>query len=141
MGARVERVGQLVMRVVDGDTTVVTGVGTVRLIGVDAPETVDPRKPVQFFGKEASEFTRPMAQGQVVRLKFDYQRTDKYERTPAYVYLPDGTFLNAEIVRQGYGLAGSSTPPLKYQEELRRLEREAREKGRGFWASAKKGEG
>ena len=66
---------QLVTRVVDGDTIVVAGVGTVRLIGVDTPETVDPRTPVQFFGKEASEFTRRMAQGQVVRLEFDVQRT------------------------------------------------------------------
>jgi endonuclease YncB( thermonuclease family) len=94
---------QLVTRVVDGDTIVVADVGTVRLIGVDTPETVDPRKPVQFFGKEASEFTRRLAQGKVARLEFDYQRTDKYQRTLAYVYLPDGTFLNAEIVKQGYG--------------------------------------
>jgi len=68
---------QLVTRVIDGDTIVVAGFGTVRLIGVDTPETVDPRKPAQFFGKEASEFTRRMAQGTVVRLEFDYQRTDK----------------------------------------------------------------
>jgi endonuclease YncB( thermonuclease family) len=96
---------QLVTRVVDGDTIVVAGIGSVRLIGVDTPETVDPRKPVQFFGKEASQFTRRMAQGKVVRLEFDYQGTDKYQRTLAYVYLPDGTFLNAEIVKQGYGHA------------------------------------
>jgi micrococcal nuclease len=86
--------GQLVTRVIDGDTIVVSGVGSVRLIGVDTPETVDPRKPVQFFGKEASEFTRRLAQGQAVRLEFDFQQTDKYQRTLAYVYLPDGTFLN-----------------------------------------------
>ena len=96
---------QLVTRVVDGDTIVVSGVGTVRLIGVDTPETVDPRKPVQFFGKEASEFTRRMAQGKVVRLEFDVQRKDKYQRTLSYAYLPDGTFLNAEIVKQGFGHA------------------------------------
>ena len=66
---------QLVTRVVDGDTIVVAGVGTVRLIGVDTPETVDPRTPVQVFGKEASEFTRRMAHGKVVRLEFDTQRT------------------------------------------------------------------
>ena len=94
------------------------GVATVRLIGVDTPETVDPRKPVQFFGKEASEFTRRLAQGKVVRLEFDYQRTDKYQRTLAYVFLSDGTFLNAEIVTQGYGHAYVQYP-FKYLDQFR----------------------
>jgi micrococcal nuclease len=124
---------QLVTRVVDGDTLVVSGVGTVRLIGVDTPETVDPRQPVQFFGKEASEFTRRMAQGQVVRLEFDHQRTDKYQRTLAYVYLPDGRFLNAEIVKQGYGHAYVQYP-FEYLDQFRGYEREAREAGRGLWS-------
>ena len=123
---------QLVTRVVDGDTIVVAGVGTVRLIGVDTPETVDPRKPVQFFGKEASEFTRKMAQGQVVRLEYDYQRTDKYQRTLSYAFLADGTFLNAEIVKQGYGQAYVKYP-FKYLDEFRVYEREAREAERGLW--------
>jgi micrococcal nuclease len=96
----------------------VAGVATVRLIGVDTPETVDPRKPVQFFGKEASEFTRRLAQGKVVRLEFDYQRTDKYQRTLAYVFLSDGTFLNAEIVTQGYGHAYVQYP-FKYLDQFR----------------------
>lgn len=124
---------QLVTRVVDGDTIVVASVGTVRLIGVDTPETVDPREPVQVFGKEAAEFTRRMAEGKVVRLEFDAQRTDKYQRTLAYVYLADGTFLNAEIVRQGYGHAYVKYP-FKYLDQFREYEREAREKGRGLWA-------
>jgi micrococcal nuclease len=111
----------------------VAGVGTVRLIGVDTPETVDPRAPVQFFGKEASEFTRRMAEGKVVRLEFDVQRTDKYERTLSYVYLSDGTFLNAEIVKQGYGHAYVKYP-FKYLDQFRGYEREAREGRRGLWA-------
>ena len=125
---------QLVTRVVDGDTIVVAGVGTVRLIGVDTPETVDPRKPVQFFGKEASEFTRRMAQGKVVRLEFDVQRKDKYQRTLAYAYLPDGTFLNAEIVKQGFGHA-YTTYPFRYLEQFRQFEREARAAKRGLWGT------
>jgi micrococcal nuclease len=124
---------QLVTRVVDGDTIVVAGVGTVRLIGVDTPETVDPRAPVQFFGKEASEFTRRMAEHKFVRLEFDTQRTDKYQRTLSYVYLPDGTFLNAEIVKQGFGHA-YVTYPFKYLDQFRGYEREAREARRGLWA-------
>jgi micrococcal nuclease len=123
---------QLVTRVIDGDTIVVAGVGTVRLIGVDTPETVDPRKPVESFGKEASEFTRRMAQGKVVRLEFDFQRLDKYQRTLAYVYLPDGSLLNAEIVKQGYGHAYVKYP-FKYLDQFRDYERAAREAGRGLW--------
>lgn len=124
---------QLVTRVVDGDTIVVAGVGTVRLIGVDTPETVDPRKPVQFFGKEASEFTRRMAEGKVVRLEYDVQRTDKYQRVLSYVYLPDGSFLNAEIVKQGYGHAYVQYP-FKYLDQFRDYERQAREGRRGLWS-------
>ena len=118
---------QLVTRVVDGDTLIVQGVGRVRLIGVDTPETVDPRRPVQFFGKEASAFTHRMAEGKVVRLAFDIERTDRFGRT-----LSDGTFLNAEIVKQGYGHAYTQFP-FKYLRQFQDYEREAREAGRGLW--------
>lgn len=106
--------------------------GTVRLIGVDTPETVDPRKPVEAFGKDASDFTKRIALGKVVRLEFDRNRTDRYNRTLAYVYLPDGVFLNAEIVRQGYGHAYTAYP-FRYLDEFRAFERQARESGRGLW--------
>ena len=125
---------QFVTRVVDGDTLIVQGVGRVRLIGVDTPETVDPRRPVQYFGKEASEFTHQMAEGKVVRLEFDVERKDRFGRTLAYVYLPDGTFLNAEIVKQGYGHAYTQFP-FKYSEQFQGYEREVRDAGRGLWAT------
>jgi endonuclease YncB( thermonuclease family) len=125
---------QPVTGVIDGDTIVVEGVGSVRLIGMDTPETVDPREPVQFFGSEASEFTRRMAEGKVVRLDYDWQRKDKYDRPLAYVYLPNGEFLNAEIVKQGYGHAYTSYP-FKYLDEFRSYEREARAAERGLWGS------
>jgi micrococcal nuclease len=126
---------QLVTRVVDGDTLIVQGVGRVRLIGVDTPETVDPHRPVQFFGKDASVFTHRMAQGQVVRLEFDVERKDRFGRTLAYVYLPDDTFLNAEIVKQGYGHVYTQFP-FRYLEQFQGYEREARDAGRGLWAEA-----
>jgi endonuclease YncB( thermonuclease family) len=66
------------------------GVGTVRLIGVDTPETVDPRRPVGYFGKEASDFTSQLATGKRVRLEFDQDRTDRYGRTLAYVWSEAG---------------------------------------------------
>ena len=125
---------QRVERVIDGDTIVVQGVGTVRLIGVDTPEAVDPRRPVQDFGTEASAFTRRLATGKVARLEFERDRRDRYGRTLAYVYLPDGVFLNAEIVRQGYGLAYTEFS-FRYLEEFRGYEREARDTGRGLWGA------
>jgi micrococcal nuclease len=121
------------LRVIDGDTIELDGGERVRLIGVDTPETVDPRRPVQYFGKEASAFTRRMAEGKNVRLEQDEDTRDRYGRTLAYVYLQDGTFLNAEIIRQGYGHAYTRFP-FRYQQQFVELEREAREKGRGLWA-------
>lgn len=82
-------------RAVDGDTIVLNNGERVRLIGVDTPETKHPRKPVEYFGKEATAFTKRMVEGKEVRLEYDWQRKDKYGRTLAYVYLMDGTFLNA----------------------------------------------
>ena len=126
---------QRVERVVDGDTIIVSGVGRVRLIGVDTPESVDPRRPVEFFGKEASAFTRRLVDGQRVRLEYDWEGTDRYGRTLAYVYLPDGTLVNAEIIRRGYGHAYTRFP-FKYLERFRQFEREARTAGRGLWGAA-----
>jgi micrococcal nuclease len=124
---------QQVTRVIDGDTMVVEGVGSVRLIGVDTPETVDPRKPVQYFGAEATAFTRRRAEGKIVRLEFEGASKDAYNRILAYVYLPDGTLLNGEIIRQGFGHA-YTTYPFGKMDEFRRLQREAAESGKGLWA-------
>lgn len=125
----------LCTRVVDGDTIVVEINGKqekVRLIGVDTPETVHPNKPVEYFGKEASKFTKSMVEGKKVRLEYDWQRGDKYGRLLAYIYLEDGTFLNAEIIKGGYGFAYTKFP-FKYLEDFRKYEREARENNRGLW--------
>ena len=133
--APAEAAAQVVERVVDGDTIVVRDVGRVRLIGVDTPETVHPSRPVEFFGKEASAFTKRLVDGKRVRLEYDQQRTDRYGRTLAYVHLPDGTFVNAEIIRRGYGHAYTRFP-FKYLDRFRGLERDARRAGRGLWGSA-----
>lgn len=126
---------QVVERVVDGDTIIVRGVGRVRLIGVDTPETVSPGRPVEFFGREASAFTKRLLEGRSVRLEYDRERTDRYGRTLAYVHLADGTFANAEIVRRGYGHAYTRFP-FRYRDQFRQLEREARGAGRGLWNPA-----
>jgi micrococcal nuclease len=123
---------RLCVRVVDGDTLVLDGGERVRLIGVNAPESVDPRRPVEPFGEESAAFTRRMAEGRRVRLEFDLERRDQYGRTLAYVFLEDGTFLNAEIIRQGYARAYTGFP-FRYRDEFVALEREARRERRGLW--------
>jgi len=119
-------------RVVDGDTIVLRNGEKVRLIGVDTPETKHPSKPVEYYGKEATAFTNKMVGGKVVTLKYDVQQRDKYGRLLAYVYLMDGTFLNAEIIKQGYGHVYTKAP-FKYLEQFRQYEQEAREAKRGLW--------
>jgi len=128
----------IVVRVIDGDTFVCKFKGTkeekIRLIGVDTPETKHPRKPVEYFGKEASAFTKRMVEGKRVKLGYDWQRKDRYGRTLAYVYLEDGTFLNAEIIKEGYGFAYTKYP-FKYLDEFRELQKEARLNKRGLWGN------
>ena len=125
----------LCTRVVDGDTIVVEIESIqekIRLIGVDTPETVHPSKSVEYFGKEASAFTKKMVEGKKVKLDYDWQKRDKYGRLLAYVYLENGTFLNAEIIKQGYGFAYTKYP-FKYLDEFRQYGKDARENKRGLW--------
>ena len=135
VGAVQTQSAHTVQRVIDGDTVVLSSIGTVRLIGVDTPETVDPRKPVEFFGKEASAFTTRLLLGTQVRVEYEQERTDRYQRTLAYLYLPDGTLANQEIIRQGYGHAYLSFP-FRLMSSFRAAEQEARDAGRGLWAGA-----
>lgn len=124
-----------VERIVDGDTLVLARIGAVRLIGVDTPESKHPLKPVERFSKEATAFLERLAHGQEVRIEYDQTPRDRYGRLLAYLYLPDGRCVNAEIIRQGYGFAYVKYP-FKYMDAYRALEREARDAGRGLWADA-----
>jgi len=126
---------RIVVRVVDGDTIVLDRDERVRLIGVDTPETVHPSRPVEFFGKEASSFTKKMANGKTVWLEYDQTRQDRYGRTLAYVHLANGVVLNEEIIRQGYGHAYLRFP-FKYRDRYKHLEAEARSARRGLWANS-----
>ncbi len=128
-----------VTRVVDGDTIVLSPNDKVRLIGVDTPETVHPKKMVECYGKEAKEFTRSAVAGQNIRLVLDdanaaRRHKDRYGRTLGYVYLQDGMMLNAELVRRGFAHAYTRFP-FRYLVEFRRLEQEARGRGIGLWSS------
>ncbi|MGI6433219.1 MAG: thermonuclease family protein [Sphaerochaetaceae bacterium] len=127
-----------VVRVVDGDTVrVVFGreqeEHIVRLIGIDTPETVHPSKPVEYFGQQASEFTKSRLQNQTVFVAFDWDIRDKYGRLLAYLYLPDGTCFNALIIQKGYAYAYMRFP-FQFSAEFARYQKEAQQHFRGLWA-------
>ncbi len=126
-----------VVRVVDGDTIQVCCVGgrkeNARYIGVNTPETKHPTKGVEYFGKEASEANRNLVVGKTMRLEFDVEQRDRYGRLLAYVYLGEGTFVNAWLVENGYAQVMTVPPNVKYQGLFLKLQREAREARRGLW--------
>jgi len=135
----------VVSSVFDGDTIVVVMAGrevTIRLIGVDTPETAKPDTPVQFYGPEASDFTRSALLGKQVRLEFEAPgrpggAADKYGRTLAYVMTEEGTNFNLELVRLGYGRAYTKYP-FKYQRTFEKAEQAARKAGLGMWDKDKR---
>jgi micrococcal nuclease len=128
-----------VLRIVDGDTFRVNDGSekglSVRLIGVDAPESRNTGKKLKSeFGKESSAYLEKLIGGKRVRLEYDVDRLDRYGRTLAYVYLENGTFVNAELVRHGYAMVMTVPPNVKYQELFLKLSRRARNRGLGLWA-------
>jgi micrococcal nuclease len=138
-GADDRREIRKVIRVVDGDTIVVSPNEKVRLIGVDTPETVHPKKIVECFGRDAKEFTRRAVEGKTIRLVLDdvnrvRRHKDRYGRTLAYAYLEDGRMLNRELIRQGYAHAYTRFR-FRYRVEFRQLEHAARDQAVGLWSS------
>jgi micrococcal nuclease len=129
--------GAVVTRVVDGDTIGVRLGGrryTVRYIGIDTPETVKPRAPVQCYGPAASAYNHRLVEGQRVTLRLDAEPRDRYGRLLAYVYRRrDGLFVNAELVRGGFARTLEIPPNTRHAGELRRLQRAARTAARGLW--------
>lgn len=128
-----------VTEVADGDTITVDMEGKsekIRFIGVDTPETHDPRKAVQCFGEAASNYTKNIIGGNRVRLEADPLNTnrDRYDRLLRYVYLPDGRLVNAEIVKQGYGFAYLGFPFSK-SNEFKAYQQQARQENRGLWSA------
>jgi len=120
---------------VDGDTIQVRigdRLEKVRYIGMNAPEVHHPRKGEEPGGREASEVNRQLVGGQQVRLELDVQERDRYGRLLAYVWVGD-TMVNAELVRRGYAQVMTIPPNVRYQQMFLKLQREAREAGRGLW--------
>ncbi len=128
-----------VVSVVDGDTVKVNINGTtetLRLIGLDTPETVDPRKPVQCFGLEASNKAKEILSGKSVRIETDPTQgeVDKYGRKLAYIYLTDGLFYNKHMIEQGYAHEYTYNTPYKYQADFKKAQRDAQTQQRGLWS-------
>ncbi len=135
-----------VKRVVDGTTLLLKDGQRLRLIGVDTPVYVSKKlrsdaersgrdiKTISKLANKASDFVKSLVEpGDKIVVKYDRQRVDKCGRILGYVYLEDGTFLNAEIVKQGYGRVCTRFP-FKYLDDFRRYEREAREHKKGIWS-------
>ena len=122
---------------VDGDTIKIEQNGkeeTVRFLGIDTPETKDPRKGVQCYGYMASGFTKSKVAGKAVRLVIDPMEGDRdmYNRLLRYIYLEDGTCLNELLVARGYAFAYEAFPTSK-TDRLKLLEKDARDHKRGLW--------
>lgn len=128
-----------VSRVVDGDTIVVNQDGkkqTVRVIGVDTPEVVDRRRPVQCFGREASAKARQLLDGQRVTLIADPTQSsrDKYDRLLRYIERTDGTDFGLWMIANGYAHEYTYEIPYQRQAAYKQAQRQAREKSLGFWS-------
>lgn len=127
-----------VVKVVDGDTVQVNIDGkneVLRLIGINTPETVDPRKPVECFGAEASAKAKEILTGKDVSLEADETQSDrdKYDRLLRYVYLEDGTNFNKMMIEEGYAYEYTYDAPYKYQAEFKIAQQEAKDGKKGLW--------
>jgi len=124
-------------RVVDGDTIVIESGEKVRYVGIDTPETVDPRRAVGCFGKEASNENKKLVEGKTVVLTKDVSEKDQFSRLLRLVYLKqdDGSFVfvNDYLVRQGFAKASTYPPDVKFSKQFVEAEKEARENQRGLW--------
>jgi len=135
-----------VKRVVDGDTVVLSTGEKVRMIGIDTPESRMNKKlkrdmektrldadTIIALGKRSAQFTRTLTEGKPVRLEFDVQKKDRYDRLLAYLYAENGTFVNAEIIKEGYAMVMTVPPNVKYKDLFAKYQKEAREAQRGLW--------
>jgi micrococcal nuclease len=127
-----------VSKIVDGDTFwIINSKGEnekIRLIGVDAPESrKSGKKEIGFYGKESKTYLEQILTGRKVRLEYDVSKYDRYKRTLAYVYLENGTFLNAHLIKNGYAAVMTVPPNVKYAEQFVQLQKEARDKKKGLW--------
>jgi micrococcal nuclease len=120
--------------VANGNTIVLSNGEKVRLIGVAIPSTKQLNKSAEYIRKETSAFTKQMVEGKEIKLEHDQQERDNQGQSLAYVFLLDGTFLNAEVIKQGYGRVDASLP-FKYLNEFHNYQKEAQQAKSGLWAA------
>jgi micrococcal nuclease len=130
-----------VVRVVDGDTIEVNDNCeplTVRLIGINTPETLDPRKPVECFGIESSNYAKSLLENTKVKIEIDPSQgeRDKYGRYLGYVIMEDGTNYNLKMLEQGFAYEYTYNTPYKYQSEFKKAQADAQASGKGLWSAA-----
>jgi len=126
-----------IVSITDGDTITASirrKNESLRLLGIDTPETSDPRKPVQCFGKEATAKNKALVEGKKVRLEKDVSETDKYGRLLRYIYVDD-VFVNKILVQEGYALSSTYPPDVKYQALFADAEKIAKKAKKGLWGS------
>lgn len=127
--------GELVVsKIIDGDTIELKNGQKIRYIGIDTPETVDPKRPDMCFGKQASDKNRELVEGKSVRLEKDVSETDRFGRLLRYVYVGE-IFVNDYLVREGFAHASSYPPDVKFQDKFSEAQREAEANSRGLWSS------
>ena len=128
-----------VSKITDGDTFYVMTKNSekfkIRLIGIDAPESYNVGKKFrkEYFGKEAKIFVTNLLKNKKVKLTFDVQKTDRYGRILAYIYLENGVFLNQYLVENGFAVVATFPPNVKYVEVFTKAEKLARKKEVGLW--------
>lgn len=133
-----------VVNVVDGDTIDVVIDGQqyrVRYIGMDTPETVDPRRPVEAFGREASDRNKELVAGQTVYLEKDVSETDQFDRLLRYVWLDDERMVNAMLLAEGLAQVSTYPPDVRYVGAFVVIQADSRDAGRGMWATSGNGIG
>ena len=123
----------LVVKVVDGDTLVLAGGIKVRVLGIDAPEMERDGRPADFLAHKAKATLAELTLDRTVSLSYDRLRYDHYGRLLAYLWLPDHTLVNAELVRRGLARVYFIAPNLRYQKDLLTAQQEAIEAQRGVW--------
>ena len=121
-----------VVRVVDGDTVILTGLGRSRLIGVDTPEV---HGVAECYGRKASAYARRVLDGRRVRYRLGAEQRDRFGRALVYVWLGDGRLFNAMLVRDGYAQPLTIPPNVEFADHLVALARRARRDGLGLWGA------
>ena len=119
----------------DGDTIVLTNGKRVRYIGINSPEIDHDNQRAQPYGYAARRFNKKMVLDRKIRLEFDQERHDRYGRWLAYIFLPNGTFLNEDMLQMGYAYFLFKKPNLKYHQRLLKAQLEAMKAGRGIWSN------